>query len=150
MTPEETKVYLLLFACTCNANNIMADGADGVSVGLMRRVLKRLILRGEYVECALCHCPITNAADLSLDHIVPHSLGGSDYLYNMQPAHRRCNEAKGNMVTDADIDAACQDAKDSKAEIIERKKRRKESKKKKRYVKRLKPWQINNNGGNSR
>ncbi len=146
MTPEETKKYLLLFTLACSYD-IDADGVDVVPVGLMRRLLKRLILRGGAIECALCHCPITSAAELSLDHIVPRSRGGSNYLHNMQPTHRKCNEAKGNLVTEEDICVACQDAKDSEAQILERKKKRKEAYKKHRNAKWIKPWHGNNYGG---
>lgn len=42
--------------------------------------------------CHLCGLP---GADSS-DHLVPRSLGGSDSLDNLRPAHRRCNSSRGN------------------------------------------------------
>jgi 5-methylcytosine-specific restriction protein A len=32
----------------------------------------------------------------SIDHVVPRSLGGTDELDNLRPAHRACNARRGN------------------------------------------------------
>lgn len=54
--------------------------------------------------CYLCAEPISGRLHylhpdaLTIDHIVPVALGGSDELDNLQPAHRRCNVAKGTSV----------------------------------------------------
>lgn len=43
--------------------------------------------------CWLCGLPGANTAD----HVIPRSLGGAVYdLANLAPAHKRCNEARGN------------------------------------------------------
>lgn len=43
--------------------------------------------------CALCGLPGANSAD----HVIPISRGGAVYdLLNLQPAHARCNYARGN------------------------------------------------------
>lgn len=34
--------------------------------------------------------------DVTVDHILPRSLGGSDGLENLRLAHHRCNSARGN------------------------------------------------------
>lgn len=45
--------------------------------------------------CWLCGLPRSNTAD----HVIPRSKGGAVYdLRNLAPAHRRCNEARGNRV----------------------------------------------------
>lgn len=141
MTPEATKRYLTLCALAC-AYDIDANGVDAIPAKRMRWVLKKLILHGHTVKCALCGKDITCERDLTLDHIVPRSRGGSDYLHNMQPAHRKCNELKGNDVTDADIEEACANSNDSVQEITERKKKRREAYKRHRNAKWIKPWQI--------
>ena len=141
MTPEETKRYLGL-AVLLSLYDIDANGVDVVATRIMRKILKRLILRGACIHCALCGQPITREGDLSLDHIVPRSLGGSDYLHNMQPAHRKSNELKGNTVNQEDIATVCSCDNDSKDEILQRKKKRKSAGQKKRNVKHIKPWQI--------
>lgn len=61
-----------------------------------RRRLKASIGHGVYPECALCRNPITNQEDLTLDHIIEKSKGGSNKLSNLQPAHGRCNRKKSN------------------------------------------------------
>lgn len=51
--------------------------------------------------CWLCHQPInptarrTTSAGLSVDHVVPRSLGGTDHIANLRPAHMGCNAARG-------------------------------------------------------
>ncbi len=42
-------------------------------------------------RCAYCLSP----ADLTEDHLVPLARGGSDFIENILPACRQCNEAKG-------------------------------------------------------
>lgn len=52
-----------------------------------------LTLREKGTICALCGLPGADSAD----HIKPRSKGGAVYdLANLQPAHRRCNLARGN------------------------------------------------------
>lgn len=53
--------------------------------------------------CALCGLPIyeqetRRALRLSIDHIVPQSLGGTNELDNLRPAHCGCNSSRGNRV----------------------------------------------------
>ncbi|MFW0790092.1 HNH endonuclease [Gordonia sp. CPCC 205333] len=31
------------------------------------------------------------------DHVIPRSKGGADALFNLRPAHRRCNQQRGDM-----------------------------------------------------
>lgn len=56
--------------------------------------------RGEWT-CGICgdsidpDLPGTDPNGATMDHIVPVSAGGMDDDDNLQPAHRRCNEAKG-------------------------------------------------------
>ena len=45
--------------------------------------------------CAWCHRPGTLTDPLELDHILPHTKGGSNDLSNVQPIHRSGNRAKG-------------------------------------------------------
>ena len=146
MTPDVAKKYLELCGLL-NSYDIDGNGVDAIKTSRMRWILKRLILRGHNIDCALCGKPIDRERDLTMDHIVPHSCGGSDDLHNMQPAHRKCNELKGNSVSDDDIAEACAGAEDSIQEIKSRKVKRKELCKKHRNIKRIKPWQIDNNRG---
>ncbi|WP_433651043.1 HNH endonuclease [Micromonospora zamorensis] len=52
-------------------------------------------LCGEEIDYAL---PYLDPGEYVVDHIVPLSKGGTDKLENKQPAHRRCNRAKGDRV----------------------------------------------------
>lgn len=48
------------------------------------------------VTCGLCHKPIIHQSDLTVDHIIPVSKGGTGESRNLQPAHESCNYQKGN------------------------------------------------------
>lgn len=50
----------------------------------------------EIIVCGICEQVIEDIEDLSIDHIIPLSRGGSNEDDNLQPAHRRCNWQKGN------------------------------------------------------
>lgn len=45
--------------------------------------------------CQLCQRPFTNFYEISLDHILPVSRGGTDGMHNLQLAHKKCNGIKG-------------------------------------------------------
>lgn len=53
-------------------------------------------------ECAICGEPIADA-DKTIDHIIPVSRGGDNTIANMQIAHLRCNQLKGNRVDAANL-----------------------------------------------
>ena len=57
----------------------------------------RLTLAEYGTVCWLCGLPGATSAD----HIIPRSKGGAVYdLANLGPAHKRCNESRGNRDTD--------------------------------------------------
>ena len=67
----------------------------------VRAMRPRIIARWGMV-CYLCERPITvgpkettNPGALTLDHVVPITAGGRDSEDNLRPAHRACNEDKG-------------------------------------------------------
>lgn len=58
---------------------------------------------GVDVICAICDEPISKGGDkgkgaLTVDHIVPKSLGGLNENSNLQPAHAACNRRRQNNV----------------------------------------------------
>lgn len=79
-----------------------------------RRAIKKLVEHSPYSRaeivnkfegiCQLCFIPIDlslpprHPMSLSLDHIIPLSLGGSDAEHNLAPAHYGCNSSKGNRI----------------------------------------------------
>lgn len=53
----------------------------------------RLTLEEYGTVCWLCGLPGATSAD----HVIPRSKGGAVYdLMNLGPAHKRCNESRGN------------------------------------------------------
>lgn len=52
--------------------------------------------KGFYFECGICSSKIEFSYQLSVDHITPKSLGGKNHPYNFQPAHKGCNNRRGN------------------------------------------------------
>lgn len=79
-----------------------------------RRNRKRTLYVAQGGLCWLCggkmdlyfgpgRCP-PNAA--SFDHVLPKSQGGKDGFHNLQLAHQRCNELRGNRADVRAIDRA--------------------------------------------
>lgn len=66
---------------------------------------KTKVVRGGEAECGICGEGIDLAlqypdpACLSIDHVVPLSLGGTNNERNLQPAHLGCNTSKRNKLT---------------------------------------------------
>lgn len=66
------------------------------------RAYRKKVIDGGSAYCGLCDLPIdltlkgSNPGALSIDHIVPYSMGGSDRDANLQPTHVRCNSSKQN------------------------------------------------------
>ena len=63
--------------------------------------LRPVVLERYGRTCYLCTRPILYGTDsvhplaLTLDHLLPVSMGGRDVVDNLRPAHRACNEDKG-------------------------------------------------------
>lgn len=65
--------------------------------------LYEIVRRRAQFQCEYCHYPeLLSSAPLSIDHIQPRSLGGSDDLDNLALACRRCNERRYNFTTGID------------------------------------------------
>ena len=74
----------------------------GISKALYELVRQRAQCRCEY-----CHYPeLLSSAPLSIDHVQPQSLGGSDDLNNLALACRRCNERRYNFTIGIDPETA--------------------------------------------
>ena len=60
------------------------------------------------LACVYCGGGITTGVSLSLDHLVPYSLGGTNEPTNLLTCCKRCNSARGNrpMETFAAVTAA--------------------------------------------
>jgi hypothetical protein len=58
--------------------------------------------RAQFI-CEYCHYPeLLSSAPLSIDHLQPQSLGGTDDPANLALACRRCNERRYNFTTGID------------------------------------------------
>ncbi|MEB3295853.1 MAG: HNH endonuclease signature motif containing protein [Synechococcales bacterium] len=65
--------------------------------------LYNLVQQRANFRCEYCHYPkILSSAPLSIDHLTPKSLGGTDDLDNLALACRRCNECRYNFTTGTD------------------------------------------------
>lgn len=54
--------------------------------------------------CAICEKPFKTKKDITIDHIIPLSKGGTDMLENMQLAHYECNRLKADMTPEEFIE----------------------------------------------
>ncbi|NEP17717.1 MAG: HNH endonuclease [Leptolyngbya sp. SIO4C1] len=69
---------------------------------LSKSLLAQVRQRAQY-RCEYCHYPeILSTAPLSIDHVQPRSLGGTDDLDNLALACRRCNERRYNFIAGID------------------------------------------------
>lgn len=75
-----------------------------MSKGLRR--LWHLRFNAGILYCSLCGELIEKddpKGPVTADHIIPLSKGGSNRVENKQPAHRKCNEKKGDNVESEDF-----------------------------------------------
>jgi len=78
---------------------LMADPAAPVETwgGRKAQQYVRLTLETYGHTCWLCGLPIRLGQKATADHIIPRSRGGAVYnLQNLGPAHKHCNESRGN------------------------------------------------------
>jgi hypothetical protein len=65
--------------------------------------LVALVRQRAQFRCEYCHYPeLLSTAPLSIDHLQPQSLGGTDDPANLALACRRCNERRYNFTTGID------------------------------------------------
>lgn len=67
--------------------------------GPQRRRLLEQVLATYGWRCCLCGLAIAAGTE-SLQHVIPRSKGGLTTLENSRPAHKRCNYAAGDRVSD--------------------------------------------------
>ena len=48
------------------------------------------------LACAYCGAGVESGAQLSLDHLIPHSAGGSNHETNLVTCCSRCNSSRGD------------------------------------------------------
>ncbi len=86
--------------------------------GFMKKKRKKreILFQRQKGHCAICgdELKLSNSNPLhpnaiSIDHIIPRSLGGSNFLHNLRVVHRRCNIARGNDISDVTPDMSPKD-----------------------------------------
>ncbi|MBE9070902.1 HNH endonuclease [Leptolyngbya cf. ectocarpi LEGE 11479] len=78
-------------------------------MSLSKSLLEQVRQRAQYC-CEYCHYPeILSTAPLSIDHVQPRSLGGTDALDNLALACRRCNERRYNFIKGIDPESGDDD-----------------------------------------
>ncbi len=70
------------------------------NLSLPRRWQRNHLVNKYGANCYLCLEPIDKAKDITFDHWVPISKGGSDELDNYRLAHLDCNKLKSNLLPD--------------------------------------------------
>lgn len=66
------------------------------------------LLRHDFT-CFYCGIP-ARLAQLEIDHVIPHSMGGADEPWNLAPACRPCNLGKGASLPTPDMVERARDA----------------------------------------
>ncbi len=64
---------------------------------LTRRWQRNALIRRYGAICYYCEHPFASMKDITFDHALPISKGGTDELENLRLAHNECNFAKGVM-----------------------------------------------------
>lgn len=63
--------------------------------------IEALVLR-DGADCFLCRKPFKEELDITFDHWIPQSKGGTWDLDNLRLAHKRCNALKGDRIPNPD------------------------------------------------
>ena len=66
-----------------------------MGVSRLNRMYRQQIREGNYPTCYLCKQPITKESEVSQDHLLPKSLGGTSSPKNLVVAHKFCNSKRG-------------------------------------------------------
>lgn len=64
--------------------------------GHLKLALKEALAERDGMWCGICGVACLSLQHMTIDHIIPHSLGGGNGYHNLQIAHEKCNLRKGN------------------------------------------------------
>ena len=70
------------------------------------------------IACAYCGSGVEDGTPLQLDHVIPHSHGGSNHENNLITACRKCNTSRGNRSVRVFAEAAANYTNDRTAKQI--------------------------------
>ena len=69
---------------------------DWQGMNWVRQSTRLAIYMRDGLACAYCGATIEDDAQLTLDHIRPHSAGGGNQAANLVTCCKRCNSARGD------------------------------------------------------
>lgn len=70
--------------------------AKGRCKSMFSFMLRQAIAERDGMHCAICKLAISTLEGITVDHKIPLSKGGKSEFSNVQLAHGKCNERKGN------------------------------------------------------
>lgn len=59
---------------------------------------RRKLIERDGIDCALCRKPMITMKDITIDHWIPKSKGGTNDLANLRLAHPKCNQSKRDLL----------------------------------------------------
>lgn len=77
----------------------------------------------DQMRCGWCNCLIVNNDDLTIDHCIPTSKGGSHRTTNLITCCKQCNSRRGNMSISGFAKIIASEKGENKEKIISRIKR---------------------------
>ena len=81
---------------TTKKNEDARSRGDWQGMNWIRQEKRLAIYLRDGLACCYCGDSVENGAKLSLDHVQPHSKGGSNEAENLVTCCSRCNSARGN------------------------------------------------------
>jgi len=81
---------------TTKKNTTARDRGDWQGMNWCRQSTRLAIYLRDGLACGWCGASVENGTKLSLDHLKPHSKGGSNEATNLVTSCSRCNSARGN------------------------------------------------------
>jgi len=80
---------------TRDANRDARSRGDWQGMNWIRQSSRLALYLRDGLACVWCGHSIEDGASLSLDHVTPHSQGGSNAPMNLVTACERCNKSRG-------------------------------------------------------
>ena len=76
-------------------NSDARSRGDWQGMNWVRQTTRLAIYLRDGLACAYCGASLEDGAQLTLDHLTPHSAGGKNMASNLVTCCKRCNSARG-------------------------------------------------------